>query len=171
MLHRVGGRVSGWRPQDTPLVRSCDSTIAGEVLFFILFVMFVGSSADNWSKVAVELRCWREEWRCAKRFGDCFLDVVLEVVDKLFFVSGVRDSCSKRIELQLQREADDPFRNCQGMARGCPCRTRAKRMRLPSSFVSCSLFFLKKKKQDLDTIVGRDSYPADHDAQGSCGGR
>ena len=65
-------------------------------------------------------------------------------------MSGVRDSCSTRFELQLQREADDPFRNCAGMARDSPCCTRAQRMRLPSSFVSCS-----HKKQDSDLIVGR----------------
>ena len=78
----------------------------------------------------------------------------------------MRHSCLTRFELQLQREADDPFRNCAGMATDSPCRARAQRMRLPSSIVSCSL-----KEQDLDPIVVRDSPRAHHDAQGSCVGR
>ena len=92
MLHRVGGRVSGWRSQDTTLVRSCDIQrlqIASfsdykhdrrrGVVFFILLIMFVcllvspvrmAPPADTWSEVAVYLRFRREEWCCAQRFGD-----------------------------------------------------------------------------------------------------
>ena len=177
MLQWVGGWFSGWRPQDATLVRNWDlqrfrtgSCLRSQarsqesVLFFILSVMFVccwcrpqtlaqrlAPPADTWSLVAVELRLLeRRGGVCAQRFGD-FIDVVWKVVDNCFFVSGVRDSCATRFELQLQREKrmihSAIVRAWPGNS---PCCTRAQRMRLPSSFVSCS-----HKKQDADLIAGR----------------
>ena len=50
------------------------------------------------------------------------------------------------------------------MARGSPCRNQAQRMRLPSSFVSCS------HQKTFGHDCGKGSPRADHDAEGSCVG-
>ena len=104
-----------------------------------------------------------KEWRCARRFGDCFfLDVVWKVVDNC-------SSCQACVPVVQKNASNCSCRGKRmihsamvaGIARDSPCRTRAQRMRLPSSIVSCS-----HKEQDLYPIVVRDSYAADNDAQG-----
>ena len=76
MLQRVGGWVSGLRPQDTTLVRKRDlqrfqigpfldnkqDRKRGVVfLSFGHVCLLLVSPADIWSETAVELHCWREE--------------------------------------------------------------------------------------------------------------